>query len=199
MEQNNNLLYKYISAFLFSGGICLMLDTIFHIPDPYGPFILGGLVCTSFLMYEDFLKYRHSIAEKLLKYIILLHTGGSIYWLIEIFYRGYSHYSMYMLGGICFISCGMINEYFTWEMPLWKQMSISAVIITVLEFIVGLVVNIILKMNIWDYSNLPFNVLGQICLPFMVIWFFLSAVAIILDDYLRYAMFKEEKPRYKLF
>jgi len=49
------------------------------------------------------------------------------------------------------------------------------------------------------YSALPFNILGQVCLPFMVIWFFLSLAAILLDDYMRYFIWNEEKPRYKLF
>lgn len=199
MKKWVDYLTKYIFSYLFSGGLCLALDKALTIPDPYGPFLLGGLVCVSFLIYQDFLENNRTKAEQLLKYIILLHIGGTIYWTIEILYRGYSHYSMYILGGVCFISCGLINEKFSWEMPLWKQMGISTIMITTLEFIVGIIVNIIFKMNIWDYSNMPFNVLGQICLPFSIIWFFLSALAIILDDWLRYKMFKEEKPRYKLF
>ena len=53
-----------------------------------------------------------------------------------------------------------------------------------------------LGLNIWDYSNMPLNLWGQICLPFSCLWFFLSAVAIILDDELRYNIFGEEKPHY---
>ena len=44
---------------------------------------------------------------------------------------------------------------------------------------------------------MPFNLLGQICLPFAVAWLALAAVAIVLDDYLRYWLFGEEKPRYR--
>lgn len=68
----------------------------------------------------------------------------------------------------------------------------------VVEFITGLVVNIWLGLGVWDYSNMPFNLLGQICLPFAFAWVALSAIAIVLDDYLRYWIFGEEKPRYKL-
>lgn len=75
-------------------------------------------------------------------------------------------------------------------------MTIGAIIITALEFIVGVIVNLILKWNIWDYSMLPFNILGQISLPFSLIWFLLSGIIIIVDDYLRYKLFKEEKPKY---
>lgn len=71
-------------------------------------------------------------------------------------------------------------------------------VITVLEFVFGLIFNIWLGMNIWDYSALPLNIMGQVCLPFTIVWFFLSAVAIVVDDWLRYALWGEEKPRYRL-
>ena len=45
-----------------------------------------------------------------------------------------------------------------------------------------MIVNIILQWNVWDYSNVPFNVMGQICLPFSIIWFFLSLPAIVPAD-----------------
>ena len=57
----------------------------------------------------------------------------------------------------------------------------------------------VLHLNVWDYSNMPLNVLGQICLPFSLLWVIIAIGAIILDDYIRYCFFDEEKPRYKLF
>ena len=132
------------------------------------------------------------------KYAALFCTGGLIYFLIEILYRGYSHPSMFILGGVCFLLCGMLNERFSWDMPLTAQMGICAVMITVMEFLFGVVLNIWLGLNIWDYSHMPFNILGQVCLPFSAAWYALSAVAIMLDDYMRYWFFGEEKPRYKL-
>lgn len=133
------------------------------------------------------------------KYAILLAIGGILYYFIEILYRGYSHPTMMLVGGICFILCGLLNEVFPWSMPLTHQMAIADIAITVVEFIAGVILNIWLGLGIWDYSNLPLNVMGQICIPFMIIWFFLSAPAIILDDYLRYWLFGEEKVKYKIF
>lgn len=78
-------------------------------------------------------------------------------------------------------------------------MTISSVLITLIEFISGCIINIRFNLNVWDYSNMPFNILGQICIPFMILWFFLSVLGIILDDYLRYWFFDEEKPRYKIW
>lgn len=137
-------------------------------------------------------------AKLILKYLFLFLFGGTVYCLIELLFRGRTHPSMYILGGICFIICGLYNEVLSWETPLVLQMFLGATSITILEFITGVIVNIILKLNVWDYSNMPFNILGQICLPFWFAWFFLSAIAIIVDDYIRYYFFGEEKPRYKI-
>ena len=137
-------------------------------------------------------------AKLILKYLFLFLFGGTVYCLIELLFRGHTHPSMYILGGICFIICGLYNEVLSWETPLVLQMFLGATSITILEFITGVIVNIILKLNVWDYSNMPFNILGQICLPFWFAWFFLSAIAIIVDDYIRYYFFGEEKPRYKI-
>ena len=74
----------------------------------------------------------------------------------------------------------------------------SSIIITTLEFITGIVVNIGLGWNVWDYSNLPFNIYGQVCVWFIFLWFILSFIGIVGDDYIRYWLFDEEKPHYKL-
>lgn len=132
------------------------------------------------------------------KHLSLFLIGSILYYNLEILWRGYSHCSMFILGGICFVLIGLINEYFSWEMKLWKQQLIATIIITTLEFITGYIVNIKLDWNVWNYGNLRFNLLGQISLQYSILWFFLSAVAIVLDDYLRYKWFDESKPRYKL-
>ena len=139
------------------------------------------------------------IVKTIIKYCILLIVGGLVYCGIELLWRGHTHWTMFIVGGICFIFCGCINELFDWDMPLWKQMLCCSIGITVIEFISGVIINIIFGLGVWDYSNLPLNVLGQISLLFSIFWFFLSIVAIVLDDYLRYWWFGEEKPHYKLW
>lgn len=134
-----------------------------------------------------------------LKIFVLFLIGGFIYVAIELGFRGHSHWTMFLLGGLCFILIGGLNNYIPWEMSIIKQGIIGALIVTSLEFIFGLVLNLYLNLGIWDYSNMPFNILGQICLPFSIAWFFLSLVAIFVDDWLRYVLFKEEKPHYHLF
>ena len=133
------------------------------------------------------------------KYMFLYATGGLLYIVLEIMFRGWSHWTMFILGGLCFVSLGMINEVLPWEMPLWQQALIGAGIITALEFLTGCVVNLWLGWDVWDYSGMPGNVLGQICPQFILMWVPVSLAGIILDDWLRYWWFSEDKPRYKLF
>lgn len=132
------------------------------------------------------------------KYLFLFFVGGSAYYCLEILTRGFSHFSMFICGGLCFIGCGLLNEFIGIKMSLISQMVLSAGIITLLEFITGCIVNLWLGWHVWDYSRLPYNFKGQICLQFSIVWFFLSLIAIFLDDYLRYKLFDEEKPHYKI-
>lgn len=139
------------------------------------------------------------IYNRFLKYTFLFLTGGFLYGAVEIFSRGYSHISMMIAGGICFILIGLLNEIYSWNMSILSQMVISAFIITMVELVSGIIVNLWLKLHVWDYSSLPYNFLGQICLLYTNIWFFLSLPAILLDDLLRFLIMKEEKPHYKFF
>ena len=137
------------------------------------------------------------IFKLITKYAVLFVMGGLVYMSLEILWRGYTHWTMGMLGGICFICLGLINELLSWETPLALQMLIGGAIITVLELVTGCIVNLWLGWNVWDYSDLPYNFLGQISLFSSIGWIGLSLVGIVLDDYLRYWLFHEEKPRYK--
>lgn len=136
--------------------------------------------------------------KQFLKYLFLFLTGGICYFGIEILARGYSHWTMVVVGGICFVLIGLLNEK-TPKTPLLKQMFYSAILITIIEFLSGCILNLWLKLDIWDYSKNTFNLLGQICLSHTIYWFFLSVVGILLDDYLRCKIFKEEKPSYTLW
>lgn len=131
------------------------------------------------------------------KYLALFFIGGTIYVSIEHIWRGWSHWTMFILGGICFIALGLINEVLDWNTSMVLQMAIGCAIITTLEFITGCVVNIGLGWDVWDYSQYPLNFLGQISVGSSVLWYFLSAVGIVLDDTIRWKAFGEDKPKYK--
>lgn len=136
--------------------------------------------------------------RNILKHIFLFLVGGTIYYFIEILFRSYSHPSMFICGGLCFVLIGLLNETKQFKLPLLLQMFISSIIITILELITGLIVNIWLKLNVWDYSNLPYNYFGQVCILYTVIWFFLSLPAILLNDYLRCKFFNKMHTKYKI-
>ena len=133
----------------------------------------------------------------IIEYLFLLILGGTVYYGIEILFRGYSHITMFFVGGLCFILIGLINEIVDWNMLFWWQMVIGDVCVLILEFIFGVIFNIILGMNIWDYSDLPFNLLGQICLPFALLWLPVVALAIVVDDWAKYLLFHGKKPHYR--
>ena len=132
------------------------------------------------------------------KYLVLMATGGLLYVALELVWRGRSHWTMFLLGGICFVALGLINEILPWSMALWKQILIGAAIVTALEFITGCTVNLWLGWNGGDYSRLPGNILGQICPQYCLLWLPVNLAGIVLDDWLRYWWWGEERPRYKI-
>lgn len=130
------------------------------------------------------------------KYIYLAWFGGSCYVTLETFWRGYSHWTMFILAAFLFIILGLLNEIWSWN--ILTQSIVGTVIATIAEFITGCIVNIWLGWNIWDYSEMWGNVLGQICPAFSLLWIVMSIIAIVLDDVIRWKFFKEEKPHYYL-
>ena len=88
---------------------------------------------------------------------MLFCYGGGLYTIVELLFRGHSHPSMFVLGGLCFVLIGGINKVYP-DMSLLLQMGISAIIITVLEFICGCIVNLWLLMDVWNYEEMPFNI-----------------------------------------
>ena len=98
--------------------------------------------------------------------------GGIAYGLIEIIWRGKTHWSMLLTGGTCFTVLIAIYKKGS-GMSLLKKCLLGGAIITLFEFLCGLIVNLKLKLNIWDYSNRRFNIKGQICPLFSLLWMLL--------------------------
>ena len=95
---------------------------------------------------------------------------------VELLWRGRTHWSMGVLGGLCFVLIGLLDEYWP-DMPLWAQCVTGAGIVTALELATGLIVNVWLGLNVWDYADMPCNLWGQICPQFSAAWVGLSWVA----------------------
>jgi uncharacterized membrane protein len=107
--------------------------------------------------------------EKIKKDAVFFIIGGIGYGIIEILFRGHTHPTMIIAGGICFIIFSRIAEKFK-DKPLIYKAVLCSLGVTAVELAFGIVFNMIFKMNVWDYSKLPFNFLGQICLLFTFLW-----------------------------
>jgi len=132
------------------------------------------------------------------KGLILFLIGGTIYYYIEMAARGYSFPSMFVVGGLAFLLVGALNEYLPWKWSITTQALVGGICITAIEFIAGCVLNIWLGLNIWNYSQEQYQILGQISLLHSCYWCGLSLIAIWLDDMVRWLLFHEEKPKYRL-
>lgn len=108
---------------------------------------------------------------------------GSLYVALETVWRGYSHPSMLIIGGLCGILVGAVNqnEKF-YHMRIVCQSLLGAGIVLAVEFISGCVLNLWLGLGVWDYSGQPGNILGQICPAYGVLWFCVMPFAIWAED-----------------
>lgn len=136
--------------------------------------------------------------KRLLEYGFLWALGGTLYFSIEMLFRGFSHWSMFVLGGICMSFFAFQGNAMHWEEPMWIQVIRCTIFVTSCEFITGLIVNKWLKLGVWDYSNQPFHLFGQVCLPFAVLFSGLCALGIPLSGYMLHWIFGEEKPKYRV-
>ena len=114
--------------------------------------------------------------RKILEFATVFLTGSAAYSLLEILWRGYTHWTMTVTGGICFTVLYILHVYAR-TLSFLTRCVIGTAVITLVEFAVGCTVNLWLGWHVWDYADVPGNVLGQICLPFSLMWLLLCAVA----------------------
>ena len=119
-----------------------------------------------------------------IKIPLLFLVGGIGYYLIEVLFRGHSHWSMAICGGICLVGIYCINLKFS-NYPYALCALMCSLLITAVEFVAGCIVNLWLGWNVWSYNSLPFNFMGQISLLFSCIWFFLSFGVCILISFVQ--------------
>ena len=113
---------------------------------------------------------------------ILIFTLGAFgYGAIELIWRGRTHWSMLTAGGLSFLGLSRISRFMK-NSSLVKKAAIGSLLITCIEFIYGLIFNVLLKKKVWDYSNKPLNVGGQVCALYSFFWFILSLAFIPLGD-----------------
>lgn len=104
------------------------------------------------------------------------HLGGACYGFLEILWRGYTHVSMLLVGGLCFWLLVCISKT---RCNFVLKCVLGGLCVTALEFFAGCIVNLWLGLNVWDYSAEPCQFLGQVCLRFSLLWCGLCAVILL--------------------
>ena len=112
---------------------------------------------------------------------------GVMYVAMETVFRGYSHPSMLIVGGLCGVLVGAINQHPRfYNAPVVLQSAVGALIVLAVEFLAGCVLNLWLGLGVWDYTNQPGNILGQVCPLFGLLWFLIMPLAIWAEDTARW-------------
>lgn len=112
------------------------------------------------------------------EYIAAFLFGFFAYAFFEIAVRGYTHWTMGILGGISFCVIGSMEH--SLDAPAAVRALFAAVFVTASEFTVGVFDNLIMGWRVWDYSDRPFNLLGQICPQFSAVWYLLCFAAVLI-------------------
>ena len=119
---------------------------------------------------------------KILKKGALFFITGAIgYAAIELLWRGRTHPTMMLAGGLSFLSFSFIAKRFS-DAPLLAKAILASLTVTLIELFFGLIFNVWLKMEVWDYSSQPFNLFGQICPLFSILWCGLAVIFIPLAE-----------------
>ncbi len=113
----------------------------------------------------------------IIRKFLYFSIGGAGYVALECLWRGWSHGSMFLAGGCCFLLLGRLDSVRP-RLPLLPRGLVGAGIITTVELLAGLLFN--RQYKVWDYRHLPLNFHGQICLPFFLFWIPLSLGAMVL-------------------
>ncbi len=101
--------------------------------------------------------------------LFVFFIGAAGYGLLEILWRGYTHWTMLICGGICFFLIYHIFDILG-NTPIFIKAAAGSLAITFIELVAGLIVNVKLGLHVWDYSDMPYNILGQVCLGYSFLW-----------------------------
>ncbi|MCI8710837.1 MAG: hypothetical protein HFH23_00865 [Ruminococcus sp.] len=136
--------------------------------------------------------------KRLSESLVLGTIGGTIYYSLEVIFRGFSHWTMWALGGLCMVFFGMQGVWVNWQDPLWRQVLRCTLFVGCGEFTTGIIVNKWFKLHVWDYSNQPLQLFGQVCVPFLILFSGLCLLGILFCGYFLHWVYHEEKPAFHI-
>ena len=141
--------------------------------------------------------------KKIIGKLGLFLSCGFIYCMIEILFRGWSHWSMFVLAGFLGVFCiDSINNVLSFDCDYIVQILISTILCTIGEGISGIILNIWLQLNVWDYSKMTFGTFffGQCNVLFCFAWMLIISIIIFYCDAYNYYILKIEPcPYYIIF
>ena len=136
--------------------------------------------------------------------MLLWTWGGAVYFLMEVAYKtigGRPETISWTMLAVALLLCIPVERCgaeLPWGVPLWLQALACAALVTAVELVAGLILNVWLGLGVWDYSGIPFNLWGQICPRYAVLWWVLCLAFIPVFDWLRWAVEGGERPRYTM-
>lgn len=134
--------------------------------------------------------------------LLLWSFGGTVYFLLEVAWKTFRgeperiSWTMLVLAVALCVPVERAGAELPWTCPLWLQSAACAALVTAAELLAGLVLNVWLGLGIWDYSNLRWNLWGQVCPQFFLVWWALCAAFIPVFDWMRYAVMGGQRPKY---
>lgn len=134
--------------------------------------------------------------------MLLWSWGGTVYFLLEVAFKTITghperiSWTMLVVAILLTVPVERCGAQMPWSCPLWLQALCCAALVTAVELAAGLILNVWLGLDIWDYTDLPGNFLGQICPQYSAVWWALCLVFIPAFDWLRYAVEGIERPCY---
>ena len=112
----------------------------------------------------------------MLEHISLFVLGGGGYLAVELAWRGTSHWTMFLAGGICLCALQWLAVH---PVPLPVAAGTGALGASALEVVIGVVCRNILHVQVWDYSAEWGNIAGLICPRYTFYWFLLCGWVVV--------------------
>lgn len=100
----------------------------------------------------------------------LFLLGGGAYAALELAWRGTTHWTMFLTGGVCLCLLQALADR---PLPLGLAAAVGAAGVSGLELAVGAVCRRVLHTAVWDYADEWGNLAGLVCPKYTAYWFLL--------------------------
>ena len=99
-------------------------------------------------------------------------------WCVEVLYayknqkkfvnRGFLHGPLCPIYGLCISSMVIVLDNINVTLPF--LLVVATIVISIIEYLTGYILEKLFKTKYWDYTDDPFNIHGRICLLFSIMW-----------------------------